>query len=384
MANLLGILVTWATFPGVILHEWGHKFFCDRAGIPVYEVKYFGFGDPAGYVRHGEITRYRDAFLVTIAPFIINSIFAIAMFILPVFKVNGTIDLFFMWLGASFAMHAFPSDGDAKHLWAHSQSSWRANPVALIGFPLVIVIFIANLLRIFWFDLIYAVVLFGFTFGLVGAVIYAGSTLTGLPVPDTPPTHPAPSVTSAYSGSGGSAPHAYGSSSQPPTRAPAKDWLPVADAAMKRINSSAVLVYIHGDSATAVDGRCREWWYQYVLPDKTTTYNVFVRDGVLERASKSTFSPNGKDAILSRGGDPNNWAWSLDSMEAVAAANDKYRGMTGKGSPGSAAYILEVSSGPINKGRLTWRICYYNPDSSVNADISIDAQTGAVVSADTR
>lgn len=170
MANLLGLVVTWVTFPGVVLHEWSHKFFCDRVEVPVYEVKYFRFGDPAGYVRHGEVTRYGDAFLITIAPFIINSIVALLMFMLPAFKVTGIFNLFFVWLGVSFAMHAFPSDGDAKHIWERSKSVWRQNPVALLGFPLVIIIRIANLLRMFWFDLIYAVILYGITYGAVNSV----------------------------------------------------------------------------------------------------------------------------------------------------------------------------------------------------------------------
>ena len=163
MANLLGMLVTWVTFPGVILHEWAHKFFCYRAGVPVYEVKYFSLGNPAGYVRHGKITRYRDVLLISVAPLIINSMFALAMFVLPAFNFNGTVNLVFMWLGISFAMHAFPSDEDARHMWSASKGKWRLNPLALLGFPLVIIIFIANLLLVLWFDLIYAVILWGVT-----------------------------------------------------------------------------------------------------------------------------------------------------------------------------------------------------------------------------
>ncbi len=194
MANLLGILITWITFPGVILHEWSHKFFCDRAGIPVYEVKYFRFGNPAGYVLHGEVTRYRDAFLITIAPFIVNTLFAIAMFIVPALNIDATLKIPFVWLGLSFAIHAFPSDGDAKSMWAHSKRMWRKNPVALIGFPLVVIIVLVNILRFFWIDLIYGVVLLGVTFGLVSAVLASGTPLfPGLSAMVVSPTpHPAP------------------------------------------------------------------------------------------------------------------------------------------------------------------------------------------------
>jgi len=43
-------LIALVTFPGIILHEWAHKFFCDRTGVPVYKTCYFRLGNPAGYV----------------------------------------------------------------------------------------------------------------------------------------------------------------------------------------------------------------------------------------------------------------------------------------------------------------------------------------------
>jgi len=179
MANLLGMIVTWVTFPGVILHEWAHKFFCDRAGVPVYEVKYFSFGNPAGYVRHGEINRYRDLFLITTAPFLINSLFAIGMFAIRALNLNSYLNIVLLWLGISFALHAFPSYADAKQLGVRSNRIWEQHPIALIGFPVVIVIVLANLLKFLWFDLIYALLLLMATFALVGAFMVAGSTLTG-------------------------------------------------------------------------------------------------------------------------------------------------------------------------------------------------------------
>jgi len=172
MANLLGMIVTWVTFPGVILHEWSHKTFCNIAGVPVYEVKYFTFGNLAGYVRHGEITRYRDAFLITIAPFIVNTIFAILVFIVSaLLYIDNIIYIVFVWVGVSFAMHAFPSDVDAQTLWGHTKRKWRRNPVALIGFPLVMLIKLANLLKVVWFDLIYALALYTVTLGTVTIIL---------------------------------------------------------------------------------------------------------------------------------------------------------------------------------------------------------------------
>jgi hypothetical protein len=141
MANLLGLIVGAITFPGIYLHNWSRKFFAERVDVPVEEAQ------------------YKDMFLITIAPLIINTIAALLMFVLGNLIDYEYFYLFFNWLGISFGMHAFPNNVDAKHIWNKSQNVWRENPVALIGFPFVITVFVANLLSIVWFDLIYALIL---------------------------------------------------------------------------------------------------------------------------------------------------------------------------------------------------------------------------------
>ncbi|HEY3272879.1 MAG TPA: DUF3267 domain-containing protein [Methanocella sp.] len=376
MANLLGILVTWITFPGVILHEWSHKFFCDRAGIPVYEVKYFRFGNPAGYVRHGEVTRYRDAFLITIAPFIVNTLCAIAMFIVPALNVDATLKIPFIWLGLSFAIHAFPSDGDAGSLWAHSKRMWRKNPVALIGFPLVIIIMLVNLLRFFWIDLIYGVVLLGVTFGLVSAVIASGTPLfPGLSAMVVSPTpHPAP----AYHYTSGT-PTPVPVQIAPGSEAPAKDWLSVAQDAMKGKNDKAVLINVDGRSndagiALPINGKCHVWKYVYASQPDDLVYDVIVRDGKLESLDTRKLSQTSVEKITFSYGDPGIKSWNVDSVEAVRISNEKFKEVTGLDAPASAAYSLELSSWH----RLTWTIYNYDSTSRVIADISIDQETSEI------
>jgi hypothetical protein len=58
----------------------------------------------------------------------------------------------------SIAMHSFPSSGDADNLWEYSKRAGRVTPWALTGFPVVILIKIANILSFVWFDLFYEIV----------------------------------------------------------------------------------------------------------------------------------------------------------------------------------------------------------------------------------
>lgn len=85
MCFIPGALIAILTFPGIIVHEFAHKSFCQRVGVPVYEVCYFRCGNPAGYVKHGPVQRYSQAFLIGVAPFIVNSLLA---FIIFLFAVN--------------------------------------------------------------------------------------------------------------------------------------------------------------------------------------------------------------------------------------------------------------------------------------------------------
>ena len=151
-----GILISILTFPGVIIHELGHKIFCELLGVKVHKVCYFRFKSPVGYVIHEKPQKFSQSFFITIGPFIINTFFALLIFVIGKFTNFGI----FAWLGISIGMHAFPSSGDAKMLWKESNSHIKNNFLAILGYPFAILIWIASILSVIWFDLIYAAGLF--------------------------------------------------------------------------------------------------------------------------------------------------------------------------------------------------------------------------------
>jgi hypothetical protein len=152
-------LIALVTFPGIILHEWAHKFFCDRNKVPVYKTCYFRLGNPAGYVIHGPVDSYGKAFLIATAPFLVNTAIAVILFVVAVIIPLGLIAYLLYWLGISIAMHSFPSSQDADNLWNYSKRNWWRNPLALVGFPVIGLIKLAGILSAVWFDLLYAVAL---------------------------------------------------------------------------------------------------------------------------------------------------------------------------------------------------------------------------------
>lgn len=104
------------TFPGIIVHEISHKFFCDIFKIPVYNVTYLNlFSDTSGSVTYKKIYSLLPTFFINIAPLIINTVGAIiSIFIYS--KWDTSFGLVFYWLGVSLALHAIPSNPDLNNI----------------------------------------------------------------------------------------------------------------------------------------------------------------------------------------------------------------------------------------------------------------------------
>ena len=69
-----GILIAIVTFPGVIVHELAHQIFCNIRRVPIYEVKYFQFKSPCGYVIHEKSDNVFTNFIISVGPFFVNTL----------------------------------------------------------------------------------------------------------------------------------------------------------------------------------------------------------------------------------------------------------------------------------------------------------------------
>ena len=159
MLLIPGWLIAILTFPGVMIHELAHMLACKLAHLKVLKVCYFQLENPAGYVIHEQAGTWGQAFLVATAPFIFNTLAAITIFSIATLISTGTVVVVLFWLGISIGAHSFPSNEDSNILWGYSKIFWKQNILAILGFPLVILIKIANVLSFFWFDFIYAFLL---------------------------------------------------------------------------------------------------------------------------------------------------------------------------------------------------------------------------------
>jgi hypothetical protein len=113
-------------------------------------------------------------------PFFINTllcfVFCSTAF-LPVweFGAKDPIAYFFYWLGLSIGMHAFPSTGDLQNLYELAPEHARKwNPLAIISYPLIALLFVANLARVVWVDLWY-----GIAVGILGPIALFRAVVRG-------------------------------------------------------------------------------------------------------------------------------------------------------------------------------------------------------------
>ncbi|MEI6479967.1 MAG: hypothetical protein WCO12_00375 [bacterium] len=171
-------LISYLTFPGVIIHELSHKKFCDWFGVEVYKVRYFKFGTTLGYVDHAVPSKYFQTFWISIGPLIINSILTIvssaagAHFILVnnYSYVRGLWLWVVVWIIFSIGFHAIPSDADVENIRIASRealSQWGIfHPFRFLyalAFPFVWIIIFANKLKIYWMlDIWYSIALMVF------------------------------------------------------------------------------------------------------------------------------------------------------------------------------------------------------------------------------
>ena len=162
-----GELIALLTFPGVILHEWAHKKFCDWSKVTVFKVKYFQFWNrEAGFVLHEQPTKLSQTFWISVGPLLFNSILVIILGYIIVHIVPSTFKYYLLlWLAFSTGLHAFPSNPDAQNVLSDSKellAKHRFRFWYYFAYPFFGLIWLANRLRVYWFDVFYTVFLIYF------------------------------------------------------------------------------------------------------------------------------------------------------------------------------------------------------------------------------
>jgi hypothetical protein len=157
-----GEIIAFLTFPGVVVHEIAHQLFCRIFRVSVFDVCYYRYGNPAGYVIHEPPRKPFHHVLIGVGPFLLNSfIGAIIAFpaAIPVLKFeSGTLlDYFLIWVGVSIAMHSFPSKGDAESISVAISAEGTSKLLRFVTKPILFFINIGTYGSVIWLDLAYGI-----------------------------------------------------------------------------------------------------------------------------------------------------------------------------------------------------------------------------------
>lgn len=143
------------------MHELSHAFFCVFSGVKIRKTKLFQMGGPvAGYVVHDEPQKFWQGFFITIGPLIINSVLAIFLFSFAVAPWNEWQPWVAVWLAVAIGLHAIPSTGDARSLFQMTNHRFWRNPLVIVAYPFVLVLYIFNLLKRLKIDFIFVGLLY--------------------------------------------------------------------------------------------------------------------------------------------------------------------------------------------------------------------------------
>lgn len=163
MFYIPGEIIAIFTFPGVIVHEFAHMLFCKLRKVAVFEVCYIRYGNPSGYVIHEPTENFLTTFLISMGPFFVNTLLCLLICLpayMPIkfFDIAHPLSYFLIWLGVSIGMNAIPSNQDANAVFNQAKVKIKQlNPLAIISFPIVGLIYVFNILRFFWADLFYGI-----------------------------------------------------------------------------------------------------------------------------------------------------------------------------------------------------------------------------------
>lgn len=145
--------------PGVIIHELAHAFFCLIFGIKIYKINLFRFNRISGYVTHSEPRSFFASFFISFGPLLVNSGLAVYFFTKIISPYN-LLDLLWIYLGITIGLQAIPSTGDAESLLQNANHNILRNPLKLLLYPLILAIYILNLLKRIYFNIAFVAFLF--------------------------------------------------------------------------------------------------------------------------------------------------------------------------------------------------------------------------------
>ncbi|WP_335998883.1 hypothetical protein [Halorientalis halophila] len=102
--------------PGIAAHEAAHLLACRLAGVEVLGTSGLNPFASEAYLDHERVESFPADLLIAVAPLLCNTLLAVGAFALAPAVSSPVVAVPLYWLGACFALTAFPSVGDTETL----------------------------------------------------------------------------------------------------------------------------------------------------------------------------------------------------------------------------------------------------------------------------
>jgi hypothetical protein len=103
--------------PGIVSHEAAHLLACRLAGVEVVGASILNPFAADASLDHERVTSFPADLLIAVAPLLLNTALALGALALAPAAGTPILSIPLYWLGACFALTAFPSVGDTETLF---------------------------------------------------------------------------------------------------------------------------------------------------------------------------------------------------------------------------------------------------------------------------
>lgn len=156
-----GTIISAITFPGVVVHEYAHKSFCELFNVPVHEVCYYRYGNPAGYVIHEKCDFWYQDVIIALGPFFLNTSIGLFLGFLGerlISSIPEFLSIFIIWLSVSIAMHAIPSKEDGQSMWKAVSGNKAPLIAKIVASPIIAIVYLMSWGSMIWLDAVYGII----------------------------------------------------------------------------------------------------------------------------------------------------------------------------------------------------------------------------------
>ena len=132
---------------------------CVLSGTRIFKMKLFGFQNPPGYVEHAEPAKFIHGFIISLGPLIFNSLATMLIFAQVAKPALTWQTVLMFWLAIVSGLNAVPSMGDTKTLFSSANKKIRRNPLIIVAYPFIGILYGLNMLKRFHVHAVYVVFL---------------------------------------------------------------------------------------------------------------------------------------------------------------------------------------------------------------------------------